>query len=281
MRFIAGNCNPVILIPGLFGVKLKTQIDCKNLFEKEKDFYKKLKFFCSSDVCQKVDTVEELEFFLKLSGPFGFGTRGGNKYNACFSYLINFFNEEKDCASNSCSISVYIKITFDGGTKKTYKDSKCGTTAIKNVGNLPQLLHYYTDVYAKVLDLFEDIGYSYGFSLGGIPNDFRKFATNELSKKKFRFLVESLYENTGKPVIIVAHSYGNLVILNNLVSKDNEDLIPKIKKFVSIAPPYAGSSKLLDGYLHDLKDFNYLFNLINFHTFGQSLLFKSSPTLTE
>ena len=73
MRFIAGNCNPVILIPGLFGVKLKTQIDCKNLFEKEKDFYKKLKFFCSSDVYPKIDTVEELEFFLKLSGPFGFG----------------------------------------------------------------------------------------------------------------------------------------------------------------------------------------------------------------
>ena len=31
MRFIAGNCNPVILIPGLFSVRLRAQIDCKNL----------------------------------------------------------------------------------------------------------------------------------------------------------------------------------------------------------------------------------------------------------
>ena len=280
MRFIAGNCNPVILIPGLFSVRLRAQIDCKNLFEKEKDIYKKLKFFCLSDVCPNIKNIQDLEYFFSLSGAFGFGTGGGNKYNACFSYLMNVFNKEEDCASNTCTISDYINIMFDGGTEKTYKKSNCGTSSIDNIA-YAKLLSKSTNVFGEILDLLEDIGYNYGFSMGGIPNDFRKFATNEFSKNAFRFLVESLYKNTGKKVIVVAHSYGNLVTLNNLVSNENQDLIPKIKKYVAIAPPFAGSSKLTNGYLHGLKYFNYIFDLIEYNSFGQSLAFKSSPTLTE
>ena len=52
LRFIAGNCNPVILIPGVLSVALRTKIDCENLYNKERDVYKKLKFFCQlDDVC--------------------------------------------------------------------------------------------------------------------------------------------------------------------------------------------------------------------------------------
>ena len=52
LRFIAGNCNPVILIPGVLSVALRTKIYCENLYNKERDVYKKLKFFCQlDDVC--------------------------------------------------------------------------------------------------------------------------------------------------------------------------------------------------------------------------------------
>ena len=292
LRFIVGNCNPVILVPGIFSVKLITQIDCKGLYRNETDNYQKLKFFCLSHICKNADTEEdpeEWELFLKLAGPFGFLRSMGDKnlYNACFSYFMTIFNED-ECSSkgkNICTKSDYIKVMFHGGTNKTIDNSKCGAEASRDVFLNEEWMSSLigkAKVFGDIIDALKYSGYNFGFSLGGIPNDFRKFvATNSFATETFRFLVEYFYNNTGKQVIFVAHSFGNLVTLHNLVSEENKDLLPKIKKFVSIGPPFAGSTKLLDGYLHGLKDFNNLFNRAYFFPFGQSLLFKSVPTVTE
>ena len=195
--------------------------------------------------------------------------------------------KEDECPSKSyiCTKSEYIKVTFDGGTNDTLQDSKCGTDASRDVFLTSEFISNYigtSKVYGDVIDLFKNIGYDYGFSFGGIPNDFRKFvATNTFATNTFRYLIESFYNNTGKRVILIAHSFGNLIALNNLVLSKNRDLLPKIKKFVSIGPPFAGSTKLLDGYLHGLKDFNKFYGFVEYHSFGQSLLFKSVPTVTE
>ena len=124
------------------------------------------------------------------------------------------------------------------------------------------------------------MGYKEGFSLGLIPYNFRRFVvTNEFITKVFRFQIENLYNITGKKVIIIAHSFGTLITLNNLIYKENKDLNPKIKKFIAIGPPFAGATKLLDAFLHGLKDFDQ--GLTSFHKFGQFLMLKSIPTLTE
>ena len=295
-RFIAGNCNPVILIPGILSVALRAKIDCENLFNKEKDVYKKLKFFCQLDnVCPNVNDYYDEDFFLKINGVFGFIKQNNplcklspsscqNLYGACFSYLMNTFDKD-ECAKlddnkSVCTISDYIKILFFGGTKDTYESSQCGTRAVRKIiSNFDFVDFDGTKVFDDIIDLFINLGYDYGFSLGAIPNDFRRFATNELSSKIFRYLVESFYNNTGKPVIIIAHSFGNLITLNYLVNKENKDLIPKIKKFVSIGAPFAGSTELLNAYLHGLGDFDTAIS--EFHSFGQSLLFKSVPILSE
>ena len=300
LRFIAGKCNPVILVPGMLSVRTRFKIDCDNLKEKERDIYKKMKFFCRfDDVCPPINfwQYHEDEFFLNIVGRFGFSEPLGctnnkddsftltcqNIYNACFSYFLNIFNGD-ECAEYSsgksvCTKSDYIKILFFGGTPNTYKKSKCGTNAVKNI--MSEIDIKTSRVYGDIIDLFKEIGYNFGFSLGAIPNDFRKFvATNKFATDSFRYLIETFYKNTGKRVIIIAHSFGNLITLHNLIAKENQDLIPKIKKFISIGPPFAGATKLLNAYLHDLKDFN-VFPITRFYTFGQSLLFKSAPVLSE
>ena len=292
LRFIVGNCNPVILVPGIFSVKLMTQIDCKGLYKNEINNYEKLKFYCLSNICKNADDdddkPEEWRLFLKLSGPFGFFKSGNdaNLYSACFSYFMTIFNED-ECPSkeNICTKSDYIKVMFYGGTNDTLYRSKCGTEASRDVlltNDFISKLIGKSKVYGDIIDQLIYSGYDFGFSLGGIPNDFRKFvATNTFATDVFRFLVESFYNNTGKPVILIAHSFGNLITLHNLVSEKNKDLLPKIKKFISIGPPFAGATKLLDGYLHGLKDFNQIKDTAYFYPFGQSLLFKSVPTITE
>ena len=66
LRFIVGDCNPVIIIPGIFSVRLRVQIDCKGLYNNEMDVYSKLKFYCFFNLClnpDKYDDVEEYELF--------------------------------------------------------------------------------------------------------------------------------------------------------------------------------------------------------------------------
>ena len=302
LRFIAGKCNPVILVPGMLSVRSRVRINCDDLFEKEKDVYKKFKFFCRFDnICPPFnfwDKYDEKEIFLNIFGQFGFSEPLSctnekddpitltcqNLYNACFSYFLNIFDGDEcakyDSGKSVCTKSDYIKILFDGGTEFSHIYSKCGTHAVKNI--LSNIDIKKSRVFGDVINLYKNIGYNFGFSLGAIPNDFRKFvATNKFATDSFRYLIESFYNNTGKKVILIAHSFGNLITLHNLIAKENQDLIPKIKKFVSIGPPFAGATKLLYAYLHDLKDFNNNFPLTRFYTFGQSLLFKSAPVLSE
>lgn len=90
-----------------------------------------------------------------------------------------------------------------------------------------------------------------------------------------------MYNDTGKPVTIIAHSFGNLVTLNTL-TKDNT-LADKVKKWISIAPPFAGATKAIEYFLHGIKDFNNDFNIFKteFKLFGQYMMLKSIPTVYE
>jgi len=224
-----------------------------------------------------------------------------DKYSSCLGLFMNYFQNPNECPTvdghKICYKSDYIKVGFYGGTTYTYQNSRCGIEAIENV---IQSDYYGTNYLANkgiaaaksYKTLSEKLiarGYKEGFSLAGLPNDYRRFlATNNFAFNVFRFQINKLYENTGKPVVIVAHSYGTLLTLTNLLFENNKDLIPKIKKFVAIAPPFAGSSKLLDVFLHGMNEwtkvldiFGSQFKFTNYNIFGQNMMYKSLPTLTE
>ena len=117
--------------------------------------------------------------------------------------------------------------------------------------------------------------------MGALPNDYRRYlATNNFATNVFKSQINRLYANTGKPVIIIAHSYGTLLTLTNLLKNQNDkNFMKKIKKFIAIAPPFAGSLKLLDAFFHGLSEWNSL--ITEFNTFGHYLMFKSLPTIIE
>ena len=59
IRFIFGNCNPIILIPGMLSTKLQIKVKCKNLLNKEVDIFKKMRFYCGEYICPIEDSEEE------------------------------------------------------------------------------------------------------------------------------------------------------------------------------------------------------------------------------
>ena len=302
LRFILGKCNPVLLIPGIYASKLLVEVNCKGLAENERlTTLKEVRIYCGDTICkdESVESEEHPLFVSLIDKTFTILGSEGDKYSSCLGYFMNYFQNENECPTLNnkklCYNSPYIKVGFYGGTTKTESKGKCGIEGVQNViqsgsitiDNIVNIgaAKSYKSISKKLIKR----GYQEGFSLGGLPNDYRRFlATNNFAEKVFRNQIERLYKNTGKPVVIVAHSYGTLLTLTNLVNQKNKDLLPKIKKFIAIAPPFAGSSKLLDVFLHGMNDWNKSFDILgkeikisNYNIFGQYLMYKSLPTITE
>ena len=302
IKFILGKCSPVLLVPGIYASKLLVELQCKNIAEKERTTtLKEIRIFCGDTICEdeSVEREEHPLFIGLLDEAFSILGSEKDKYSSCLGYFMNHFQNENECPTVNdkkiCKHSPYVKVGFYGGTTETESKGRCGIEGVQNVIQSGILL--IDDIvntgaaqsYNTISDTLIDRGYEEGFSLAGLPNDYRRFLpTNNFSEKVFRSQIERLYSNTGKPVVIVGHSFGSMVVLTNLIKEENKDLIPKIKKFVAVAPPFAGSSKLLDIFLHGMNDWNKSFNILgrtititNYNIFGQNLMYKSIPVITE
>jgi len=285
---------------------LVVEIQCNLVSSIEKySTFKLIRLFCGDTICRDKGAMhEEHSLFISLDDN-AFGILDifskSDKYSSCLGLFMNYFQNPNECPTvdghKICYKSDYIKVGFYGGTKYTYYNSRCGIEAIQNViqgdsiasNNLANSKIPAAKSYKTLSEKLIARGYKEGFSLAGLPNDYRRFlSTNYFAFNVFRLQINKLYENTGKPVVIVAHSYGTLLTLTNLLFEKNKDLIPKIKKFVAIAPPFAGSSKLLDVFLHGMNEWNKVLDILgtqlratNYNIFGQNMMYKSLPTLTE
>ena len=302
-RFILGKCNPILIIPGIYGTKLVGSFECKKMAENDRETLKNIRVFCGDSVC-KDESIEHEEHSLFISAldPATSLLGGeGNKYSACLGFLMTFLNHKNDCPvleetnENICRYSPYYKITYYGGSENTKNESKCG---LGSVELLVQATYkpwntYINQAAAKgfheMIQKLHASGYREGFSFAGSPYDYREFlATNKFAEDSFRYNIERLYNQTGKPIIIAAHSYGNLMTLNLLNQEKNKDLIPKIKKFICIAPPFAGSTKLLNIFLKGMHEWDASFKVYgkevrvtNYNLFGQNIVYHVMPTIME
>ena len=302
VQFILGKCSPVLLIPGIYATKLVVEVECKNIDKYEKTTtLKEIRIFCGDTVCPdvSVDKEEHPLFVGLLDSAFTILNSDKSKYSSCLGYFMTYFQNENECPEVNnkklCKYSPYVKVGYYGSSTETLSKGRCGVEGVIDI--IQSGYSVIDDIintgaaksFETVSEALKDRGYSEGFSFAGLPNDYRRYlATNNFGTNVFRSQIERLYENTGKPVVIVAHSYGTLLTLTNLVKTDNKDLLPKIKKFVAVAPPFAGSSKLLDVYLHGMNEWNKSFDIFgktititNYNIFGQNLMYKVLPVITE
>lgn len=323
VKFIAGTCSPIVLVPGIYSTKLKVKLNCKNIKRDEESLYQKIKFYCSKYVCSDIsDDNENRELWFNL-GEKGFTLvehifdnneateekmnekmkdknsllywEWDNRYAGCLGFFMTMFDNEEECPTlkngkKVCGHSHNIKITYDGGFQESKSQADCGVKAVENVltsplQNFPEKFwKESSNVFGDLADALVERGYTKGFSLAAIPNDFRRFiSTNDFGYESLKYHVENMYNITGKKVIIIAHSFGNLVTLNGLTMFP--ELKDKVKKWISLAPPFAGATKAVDNFLKGIDDFNVdilpLISKVNFHKFGQFLMLKSIPTVYE
>ena len=300
LRFILGRCNPVLLVPGIYATKILVELNCKGIATDEKrTTLKEIRLYCGKKVCPDITATKEEHPLLIALLDSAFTILGTNddKYSACLGFIANYFQNPAECdqvdGKSTCFYSKYIKVGFYGGTTKTLENSRCGVEGVskviqsgyQTVDNLINLGA--ANSLGKISEKLIEKGYKEGFSIGGLPNDYRRFlATNNFAAEVFKSQINRLYSNTGKPVVIVAHSYGCLLTLTNLIKQPN--LKGKIKKFIAMAPPFSGSSKLLDAFFHGLNDWNRevevfgkKIRITNYNIFGQYMMYKSLPVMAE
>ena len=324
VKFVVGPCNPVVLVPGIYSTKMRVKINCKKLKIEQKNLYQKIKLYCNKYVCSDDEDNEENRDLWFSLGTKGFTllkniiepgkennnenvTQGeendlegvqldwDNLYSGCIGLFMTMFDKEDECpelstGKKACGYSNNIKVTYDGGFINTKDIADCGVKAVENVlisplTNLPDSLwKKKSNVFGDLADELVEYGYTKGFSLAAIPNDFRQFISkNDFAYDALKYHIENMYNLTGKPVIIIAHSFGNLVTLNGL--NKYPDLEDKVKKWISLAPPFGGATKAVENFIHGITDFNFdvvpKFSRSEFHKFGQFLMLKSIPTVYE
>lgn len=312
LRFILGKCNPVLMIPGLYSTRIMLTINCKN-FTANQDNLINMRLFCGESICKDNNEYEEHVMWPALfDSPFQLHVTDDNKYSSCFGYFFKFhkasecpkievekesqsffFRENTKSQQSICLHDEAVKITFWGGTEKTEQMSQCGIAGIRNIVSVGSKTIKESWVNSGSARAFEDMynryyemGYRPGFSIAGLPYDFRRFvATNGLFKNIFKSQIEKLFENTGKPVIIIAHSYGGLNSLNQIIESEKDiQFLNKIKKFIAVGPPFAGSPKEVEIFLHGSNEFDTKFSFRNYDLFdvqldefGQRLVFPLTP----
>ncbi len=296
IRFILGKCNPIVYVPGLYASRMVATINCPVL---KLDFlnFVKMRLFCGNTVCK--DDSNEIEEYVifpaLLDSPFQIRVNSrSNKFTACQGFFYSFYNSKDECPENNCRYSDAIRISFYGGTKETKSESQCGINSLENILYFGKL--FPTAISNKLtsanfyvmVQYYRNMGYRDGFSAGGISFDYRRYIhSNKYFENSLIYQINRLYRNTGKPVIIISHSLGGLLVLANLL-KMRKDILSKVKGFVPIVPPIAGASHLLEAYLYGLRDLNTEIKIgdlydfkVELTPFSESLYFSYAPVVAE
>ena len=192
----------------------------------------------------------------------------------CWGNIIqlNYNTDETDITKKFISPKgVEFKIFgHSEGSKDKYN---CGFGAINNILPTP-----YQTLYSKgfqgVFNALVDMGYQPGLNLYSTPYDWRKTTVANGVTSAIHQTIRQIYELTGKPTVIMAHSLGNFGALHLLNSLTKEEKEKYIANYVSITNPLAGSPKALKAFIGGERDYIYKKFGINFY--AQRMLLKSN-----
>lgn len=263
LRFIYGKCNPVLFIPGLMATRLQLRVDCKE-YVKDEQAFKEMNEHCkNNNICPADDEsgIRRLVLWPSILSDFNLfklpTEDGWQNSNSCMAFFMQHYNSKESCPNlktkngktvNSCRYSPHVKIIPYGIETSLRRAEHCGFGSVNNIAYSKHLSLFLnlsnksTKGFDGITDQLLDLGYSRGFSFAASPYDFKEAeCENKHFESQFEKLVNMLYENTGKKVILIAHSYGNLNINHQLIS--NPGLKNKIKHIVNIAGPLSGTIK--------------------------------------
>ena len=279
LKFVHGNCPPVILVPGLLGNALYLHIsDCYNFLKNVDEGFK---YHCAfADICSNNSEQHNEKMWPTISGNFGLNS-SKNLKGLCLAYFMQYFNDKESCPKEAnCRYSEYVRIVPFDPVQYT-KDYK---SIFKSVSNIFDIFGFNNGifnskssaVYNNLINELVDIGYEENFSLNVIPYDYKEsICNNKQFASVFEKVIDEMHEVTKKKVVIIAYSYGGYNSLYQITN--NKNVKSKIEEFIIVASPLLGSSKTIQLlFKGDKKDYNFSYGM-ELSVTAQKIIFSRIP----
>ena len=276
--FTQGECAPVIVLPGLLGTKLVAEINCEVLQEKNPEIMEA----CGWNTCNAWNlfgSKPDSEYIIWVAHLHASMSVFSITDNKCFGSLIEFTHPKTKLTLERYGKVEGISITWYGNTPKTYSDAAAGFSAISDIMPLPFQLGG-SAAFKNLDKRLTNIGYQKGLSLFAIPYDFRLTYLAGTVQYTLERTIRYAYELTGKKVVIVAHSLGNINTLPVLTNMNQEDKDRMIAAYVAVTPPYGGAAKPVKLFMGGEKEL--LFGgIYGVQYFNQKSFFSTSASFFD
>lgn len=244
--FAAGPCTPVIVLAGISGTKLMVEINCETLKNNHPDIFSDCGWNkCSKsafDLISKVPKAEYRTWIPDLLAPMTV-INPSDKNKKCFAGLMSI-NWQRNTAGDLVQIPLNGAVIKPMGlSKETRTNSRCGFDSICEIVPLGALAPAIYSVYTQLREKLEARGYKIGLTLQAMPYDWRQAYYNNEIHREFKSIVSDMAAINGKKVSVVAHSMGNINMMNVLKSLTPEEREQWIQRYFALAPPFIGSPK--------------------------------------
>lgn len=277
--FVEGDCAPVVFVPGLMASKLVVEIDCPTLQANHPEIMAACGWStCSWSLIHKRPDSEYLIWIPGLLSPMSFLSFTNQ---TCFGHLVqSTYNASVTRIDEKYGMPAGLKVRWYGNSEKSQSAADSGFPAISNL--LPLPIQTATTIgFAGFDTYFTALGYQKGLSLFAVPYDFRlTHLANSVSYTLER-TIRYAYELTGKKVVIVSHSLGNLNTLPVLAGMKQEDKDRMIAAYTAVTPPYGGATKAIRLTLGGDDAFIYLKQMFGMDFFNQKSMIGSSSSTQD
>jgi len=272
--FHRGPCSPLVVLAGMAGTKLRVVIDCPLLRASHRDVFDTCGWSsCDrtwTDVFGKAPREEYTVWIPDAVSPFSL-LSPTSRTKACLAAVLGFRYEEAQGRLQQRPVRG-ISVTSVGFTPETRKASRCGFDAISNLVPLASsLLPAKFRQFDLLRESLEKMGYRIGLTLQALPYDWRLSMHDNGLAQKLPALIDRLHSLTGKKVSLLAHSFGNLNLLNVFAQMPPETKEAKVLRHFALAPPFLGSPTTLFMLLGGSSKYSYASLGIDFPTFKKTL----------
>jgi hypothetical protein len=274
IKFIAGDCSPVVWLSGLYANKFQVQItNCTEI----NTHHPEIAQACGYD--KKCNDGDESIFWISE-------TYETDNNSTCFGHLakLNFVKNPDNPMEYIEEDFKGFRMTFYGNTPKTKDSSQCGFGASCNLFD-KDFYFGKRNIYGAefIKEQLIVMGYQLGYSLFSIPVDWRRLPNDPYNFNLVKDAVDLAYNITNKPVLLISHSYGGVVSLNYIYSLSEEEKQKKIARYIALGPPLLGSNKVLKPLILGNDEFNihvkFIVDIVNLYVSmeNQKIMENGSP----
>jgi Lecithin:cholesterol acyltransferase len=244
--FAAGPCTPVIALAGISGTKLMVEIECETLKANHPDIFSACKWTkCSKGAFDIMNSVPKSEYRTWIPDAFAPMTviNPNENNKKCFAGLMSIVWERNSSGDLVQVPNKGATIKPMGLSKETRRSSRCGFDAICELVPLGSLAPKVYSVYTQLREKLEGRGYKIGLTLQAMPYDWRQAYYNNEIHREFKNIISDMASITGKKVSILAHSMGNINMMNVLKGLTPQERENWVQRYFALAPPFIGSPK--------------------------------------